>query len=57
MPGAKKLQIFADNSNLKFGWFFLGDSLGLNNIFSCSICKKTIHKYRYKNSLKNESLC
>lgn len=57
MPGAKKLQIFADNSNLKFGWFFLGESLGLNNIFSCSICKKTIHKYRYKNSLKNESLC
>ena len=28
MPGAKKIELFARNNNLRSGWFSLGNQLG-----------------------------
>jgi len=28
MPGAKKVEIFARNNNLRHGWFSIGNQLG-----------------------------
>lgn len=48
MPGAKKIELFARNNNLREGWLSLGNQLGENfqswkNIVVCDICKKNIH--------------
>lgn len=47
MPGAKKLELFARNHNLKEGWFSIGNQLGENynkwkNLIDCDECNKEI---------------
>lgn len=35
MPGAKKVELFANNSGLRYGWFSIGSKLGLSSNKSC----------------------
>ena len=44
-PGAKKIEVFARNHNLRYGWFSLGNELGPiynkeNYLLNCDICSK-----------------
>jgi hypothetical protein len=65
MPGAKKIELFARNNNLKEGWLSLGNQLGENfqqwkNIINCDNCKKNIEigVKRYKSKLTpNYDIC
>ena len=54
MPGAKKIELFARNNNLREGWLSLGNQLGANyDSWECQVnCDKCNHKiekgnYRY----------
>ena len=65
MPGAKKLELFARNHNLRKGWFSLGNQLGENynkwkNLISCDECEQeiSIGLKRYKSKLlANYDIC
>lgn len=65
MPGAKKIELFARNNNLREGWLSLGNQLGENfhqwkNIISCDQCNSSIEVgiKRYKSKLKaNFDIC
>jgi N6-adenosine-specific RNA methylase IME4 len=65
MPGAKKVELFARNNNLKDGWLSLGNQLGENyqswkNIIHCDNCndKINIGIKRYKSKLiPNYDIC
>jgi len=65
MPGAKKIELFARNNNLRHGWFSLGNELGEEYIkyeqkIICDLCKQQIpiSSIRYKEKLKaNCDLC
>lgn len=65
MPGAKRLEIFARNNNLRHGWFSIGNQLGeeylkWNNHVSCDGCALTIPigTPRFKSKLRaNFDLC
>lgn len=65
MPGAKKVELFAKNHNLRHGWFSLGNQLGDEfgrwfNTIGCNHCNQTIpigvrrYKARYQ---PNYDLC
>lgn len=65
MPGAKKIELFARNNNLREGWLSLGNQLGENfqqwkNIISCDSCDKRMEVgvKRFKSKLKaNYDIC
>eukprot|EP01022_Parablepharisma_sp_SALTPOND_P008113 TRINITY_DN135226_c1_g1_i1.p1 TRINITY_DN135226_c1_g1~~TRINITY_DN135226_c1_g1_i1.p1 ORF type:complete len:440 (+),score=35.88 TRINITY_DN135226_c1_g1_i1:806-2125(+) len=65
MPGAKKIELFARNNNLRHGWFSLGNELGeeyakFEQQITCDSCHKTIEvlETRYKSRKKaNHDLC
>ena len=65
MPGAKRLEIFARNNNLRQGWFSIGNQLGeefckWKNHVSCDGCSNTIAigTPRFKSKLRaNFDLC
>jgi mRNA (2'-O-methyladenosine-N6-)-methyltransferase len=61
-PGAKKLEIFARNHNLREGWLSLGNQLGENykkfeNNIDCDICHNLIPKGKkcYRSKYQSES--
>eukprot|EP00347_Sterkiella_histriomuscorum_P007522 403348598 len=65
IPGAKKIELFARNNNLRRGWLSLGNQLGENyvnwkNVVICDDCNKDIttgNRY-YKSKLKaNYDIC
>jgi hypothetical protein len=65
VPGARKIELFARNNNLRKGWLSLGNQLGENyvnwkNVVNCDSCRQDIttgHKY-YKSKVKaNYDLC
>lgn len=67
VPGAKKIELFARNNNLRPGWVSLGNQLGENyikggwkNIVNCDKCQKEIitgsHRYKSK-FIANFDLC
>jgi mRNA (2'-O-methyladenosine-N6-)-methyltransferase len=65
MPGARKVELFARNNNLRTGWFSLGNQLGeqydtwLNNI-ECNECKEALvaGRKRFKSKTKvNYDVC
>lgn len=65
MPGAKKIELFARNNNLKPGWLSLGNQLGETydkwfNVLECNNCHKNIMKgvKRFKSKkIQNYDLC
>jgi hypothetical protein len=65
MPGAKKVELFARNNNLREGWLSLGNQLGENfqawkNIIHCDNCNSKIEIgiKRYKSKLiANYDIC
>jgi len=65
MPGAKKIELFARNNNLKEGWLSLGNQLGENfqswkNIIHCDNCSNKIEIgiKRYKSKIiHNYDIC
>lgn len=65
IPGAKKIELFARNNNLRPGWVSLGNQLGENylgwkNIINCDNCNKevTVGNKRYKSKFQaNYDLC
>ena len=65
MPGAKKLEIFARNNNLRQGWFSLGNQLGeefhqWSNHVNCDQCSRpiSIGTKRYKSKTRpNFDIC
>lgn len=65
MPGAKKVELFARNNNLREGWLSLGNQLGENyqawkNIIHCDNCdsKIEIGIKRYKSKIiPNYDIC
>lgn len=65
VPGAKKIELFARNNNLRKGWLSLGNQLGENyinwkNTINCDGCDREIltgHK-RFKSMVKaNYDIC
>lgn len=64
-PGSKKIELFARNNNLRYGWFSLGNQLGdlhkkWINIIDCDECKGKIYlgTKRYKSKVKADyDLC
>jgi len=65
MPGAKKLEIFARNNNLREGWFSIGNQLGVEyaewtNVVDCDSCGQNIAigLRRFKSRLRpNYDIC
>ena len=65
MPGAKKIELFARNNNLRKGWLSLGNQLGENyvnwkNTIMCDECDKEIltGNRRYKSRVRaNYDIC
>lgn len=59
VPGAKKIELFARNNNLRPGWISLGNQLGENyikgwkNIVNCDKCEQEIQtgNHRYKSEV------
>lgn len=53
MPGSKKVEIFAQNNNLKKGWLSMGNEIGERFLdpkrFLCAKCDAEILGIRYKN--------
>ena len=53
MPGAKKMELFARNNNLRHGWFSLGNQLGENynqwqNEVDCNKCGRQIEHGHFR---------
>ena len=65
LPGAKKIELFARNNNLRPGWLSLGNQLGENyvawkNVISCDGCGQELvaGRRRYKSKVQaNFDLC
>jgi len=65
LPGALKLELFATNKNIRYGWLSLGNRLGSffewdSDIITCDNCSLPIpYKIpRYKSKLKSDlDLC
>jgi mRNA (2'-O-methyladenosine-N6-)-methyltransferase len=63
MPGAKKIELFASNQNLRSGWFSLGHKLGYGKwttTLECNECFKEIEKSvrRFKSKkIANYDIC
>lgn len=65
MPGARKVEIFARNNNLREGWFSIGNQLGPQfeewvNIYNCNDCNdqiKTSTKRAKHKQINNFDLC
>ena len=65
IPGAKKVELFARNNNLRPGWLSLGNQLGENyvgwkNTINCDECSKQVSagNKRYKSKIQaNYDLC
>ena len=65
MPGARKVELFARNHNIRKGWLSLGNQLGEyfdwdHDKVSCDTCEKPINigHRRYKSrAIKDKDLC
>jgi N6-adenosine-specific RNA methylase IME4 len=62
IPGARKVELFAKNHNIRKGWLSLGNRLGPNFendwsfVFDCTYCEKKINygEFRYKSKSISE---
>lgn len=65
MPGARKIELFGRNHNIRKGWLTLGNQLGkkfdwVNDLVNCDLCGQVIPlgKKRYKHKyISNRDIC